>query len=325
MSEASGSERSRDPRERLPGRPLAPSPIMPGVARSLVRVGEIELAVAVTGEGPPVLLLHGYPQTHVMWRHVVDRLAAEHTLVMPDLRGYGQSEKPPGDSRHTTYSKRAMAADALRLMEGLGHERFAVVGHDRGARVAHRLALDAPGVVRSLAVLDIVPTHYLFHHVDRPLADGYFHWFFLTQPELPERLIGADIEGWTRWVLDRWAGDARPIDPAAVDEYVAGMSSPGAVHASCEDYRAAASIDLELDDADVSAGRRVQAPLLALWGDEGRMGQLYDVGRIWTDYADEVSGRAVRGGHFVAEEAPEETSDALLAFLRDPAGWEATL
>lgn len=298
---------------------------MPGMGRAIVRVGSVELAVAITGEGPPVLLLHGYPQTHVMWRFVVDRLRAEYTLVVPDLRGYGESAKPPGDLRHATYSKRTMAADMLRLMAGLGYERFAVIGHDRGARVGHRLALDAPGAVSRLAVLDIAPTHYLFHHVDRELANGYFHWFFLTQPEVPERLIEADVEGWTRWILDRWTSDTRPIDPAAADEYVAGMSSPGAVHASCEDYRAAATIDLDLDEADVGAGRRVRAPLLALWGEDGRMGRMYDIARIWTDYADEVSGRAVGGGHFVAEEAPDETSEALLAFLRDPAAWEASL
>lgn len=325
MSEASGSTGPVDRFARLPHRALAPRPIMSGVDRALVRVGEVQLAVAVAGQGPPVLLLHGYPQTHVMWRHVVARLRHDHTLVVPDLRGYGESAKPPGDPRHVAYSKRSMAADMLRLMQGLGWERFAVVGHDRGARVGHRLALDAAGAVEALGVLDIVPTHYLFNHVERELADGYFHWFFLTQPDLPERLIGADVEGWTRWVLDRWASDKRPLEADAVDEYVVAMSRPGAVHASCEDYRAAATVDLDLDDADIGAGRKVRAPLLALWGEEGRMGRLYDVGAIWTDYADEVSARAVSGGHFVAEEAPDETAEVLAAFLRDPPAWEAAL
>lgn len=291
----------------------------------MVPVGDLELAVAMAGSGPPVLLLHGYPQTHVMWRHVIHRLAPHYTLVAPDLRGYGESSKPAGDPEHTTYSKRAMCGDLLRLMQCLGHDRFDVVGHDRGARVGHRMALDAPGAVRTLAVLDIVPTHFLFHHVDRELAESYFHWFFLTRSELPESLIGQNVDGWTRWILASWASSARPIEEVAVEEYVAAMRRPGAVHASCEDYRAAASVDLVLDEADIAAGRRVGPPLLALWGEDGRMGRMYDIAQIWTEYADDVSARAVPGGHFVAEESPEETSAALLAFLGDPEAWEAQL
>jgi haloacetate dehalogenase len=276
--------------------------------------GEVTLNVAVGGAGPPLLLLHGYPQTHAMWHRVAPALARRHTVVAPDLRGYGDSDRPPGGGDHAGYAKRTMARDAVALMRGLGHERFAVAGHDRGARVAHRMALDHPGAVTRAAVLDIVPTLTLFDRTDQAFATAYWHWFFLIQPDgLPERMIGADPDGYLDEILRRWWRGPTPLAPEAVAEYRRCWRDPAVVHASCEDYRAAASIDLAHDRED--AGRRLACPLLVLWGRAGAMGRMYDVGALWRDRADDVTAVAVPGGHFVAEEAPEETLAALQRFL----------
>jgi haloacetate dehalogenase len=235
-------------------------------------------------------------------------------VVAPDLRGYGASGKPPGSASHIEYAKRTMAADQVAVMGALGFEEFAVVGHDRGGRVGHRMALDHPERVQRLAVLDIVPTHEVFRTTDEMLARVYWHWFFLSQPyDLPERLIGADPEYLLRFALRAWSSDGTVFDEAAVAEYAAAFRDPATVHATCEDYRAAASIDLEHDEADLAC--RVTCPVLVLWGARGFVGRRYDVLECWGRRAQQVSGTAVDSGHFLPEEAPAETLAALEEFL----------
>ncbi|GAA1477359.1 alpha/beta hydrolase [Nocardioides aestuarii] len=263
------------------------------------------------------MLLHGYPQTSFMWRHVVPRLVeAGRSVVLADLRGYGASGPahagPVADP--ATYAKREMASDVAALLDTLGHDTVDLVGHDRGGRVAHRLALDHPERVRSLAVLDIVPTLHMFEHVDRSMAEAYFHWFLLTRPGgLPEALISASPETWLR---SRFTGrDAgTPVPTAAVDVYLDAFLQPGVVDATCADYRAAATVDLDHDRTDREVGRRVTAPVLALWGDAGYVGRNFDVEEVWRRYAGEVTGRGLATDHYLAEEAPTEVVEALLAF-----------
>ena len=279
-----------------------------------VQVGDITVAASVGGSGPPLLLLHGYPQTRACWHRVAPGLARRFTVVAADLRGYGDSSKPPGGGDHAAYSKRTMAADMVAVMRELGHERFGVAGHDRGARVARRMALDHPGAVERAAVLDIVPTLTLFDGTDQAFATAYYHWFFLIQPDgLPEAMIGRDPEWFLRETLRRWSGRARPLDEEAIREYARCFSDPAAIHGSCEDYRAAAGIDLDHDRAD--AGRPMACPLLVLWGAHGAMERLYDVLGSWRDSAGEVSGRALPCGHFLPEECPDETLAELTAFF----------
>ncbi|MFD4505567.1 alpha/beta fold hydrolase [Streptomyces sp. NPDC058457] len=291
-------------------------PLLAGFERRTVRADGVGINVRTAGDGPPVLLLHGYPQTHVIWHHVAPLLAATHTVVLADLRGYGDSDKPPSDARHTPYAKRAMARDQLLVMRDLGFERFAVVGHDRGGRVAHRLALDFPEAVSALAVLDIVPTRHAFRHADADFGKGYYHWFFLAAGNgIPEHLIGQDPEFWIRARMGARHHGGTPFSEEAMREYVRCFSDPAAVHASCEDYRAAASIDLVHDDQDAAAGRRIGAPVLALWGAHSFVGRHYDVLRAWRGYADDVRGQALSCDHYVPEEAPAETAQQLQAFL----------
>lgn len=276
----------------------------------------IPVNVRSAGSGPPVLLLHGYPETMLMWHRVAPVLAERFTVTLADLRGYGDSGNPPGDPAHETYAKRAMAGDMLAVMTELGHDRFAVVGHDRGGRVAHRMALDTPGRITAAAMLDIVPTRHMFGHVDLAMARSYFHWFFLIQGgDLPERLINADPETWVR---SRFAGrhaGGVPFDESALAEYVQRFRDPRTVHATCEDYRAAATVDLRHDDADYASGNRIRTPVLALWGSRSYVGRNFDVARVWRDYADDVVGHVVDADHYLAEEAPERTSTVLLEFL----------
>lgn len=266
------------------------------------------------GKGPPLLLLHGYPQTHVMWHKIAPALAERFTVVACDLRGYGDSSKPPGGDNHEAYSKRAMALDQMEVMAHLGFERFAVVGHDRGGRVAHRMALDHPARVSRFAVLDIVPTRKMYSETNQSFATDYYHWFFLIQPyDFPETLIGANPEVFLRQKMVKF-GSADAFTSEAWAEYVRCFDA-AAIHATCEDYRAAAAIDLEHDEADL--GKKVGCPLLALWGANGAMEKHYDVLAAWRERAQDVRGQALPCAHYLAEEAPQETLKALLEFLTD--------
>lgn len=274
----------------------------------------VVIRAAIAGEGPPLVLLHGHPQTHVTWRKIGGALAEEFTVVAPDLRGYGDSSKPGGGENHVAYSKRAMAADVVSAMRALGHERFRFAGHDRGGRVGHRLALDWPDVVERLAVFDIAPTATMYARTDKEFASRYFWWFFLIQPSpLPERMILSDVEFFLREHVERQNKIAGATGPEAFAEYLRCYRSPEGVHAVCEDYRAAATIDLEHDAAD--ADTRIEAPLLALWGGRGVVGRTYDVLDTWREKARDVSGRALDCGHTLQEELPDETLQELLAFM----------
>ena len=251
-----------------------------------------------------------------MWHRVAPRLAEDFTVVATDLRGYGDSSKPFGDEDHSTYSKRAMAGDQAAVMESLGFDSFAVVGHDRGARVGHRMALDQPDRVTKLAVLDIVPTRHVFRTVGKDLATAYYHWFFNIQPyDLPETLIGADPIYYLRKKLGGWGTSLEAFAPEALAEYERCYDA-ATIHASCEDYRAAASIDLVHDEADREEGRKVECPLLALWGGRGVMERIYDVRAVWREYADDVTGKPLDSGHYLAEERPDETVQELRTFLQ---------
>ncbi|MEJ3747830.1 alpha/beta hydrolase [Actinomycetes bacterium KLBMP 9797] len=292
--------------------------LLAGFAPIEVDVGGIRITGRTAGTGPPVLLLHGYPQTHVMWHQVAPILAERHTVVLTDLRGYGGSAKPVAGADHAEYSKRAMAADQVAVMASLGFDSFAVVGHDRGARVVHRMCLDHPARVGRAAVLDIVPTRHVFATADTALAMAYEHWFFLAQPPgFPERLIGGDPEFYLRAKLAAWSAGGQTFDEAAVDQYVTHFRDPAAIAASCEDYRAAATIDLEHDEAGYTGGDRITCPLLVMWGTAGFVGRHYDVAAVWQAYATDVSTNAITSaGHFLAEEAPAATAAALSQFLR---------
>jgi haloacetate dehalogenase len=269
-------------------------------------------------DAPPLLLVHGFPQTGAMWQRVARTLAPHLRLVLPDLRGYGESDKPEGGADHAGYAKRTMAADLHALMAQLGHARYFVAGHDRGARVAHRLALDQPQAVAKLAVLDIVPTLDMYEQADQAFGRAYYHWFFLIQPAPhPERMIGADPEAYARWKLGGWGSGGRDFyEPAAMAEYLRCYARPETIHATCEDYRAGAGIDLEHDRASRAAGQRIECPLLVLWGQRGVIQALYRPLELWqAQCAQPVQGRALDAGHFLAEEQPEETAAALGAFF----------
>ena len=293
---------------------MSESRFFPGFTARDVESGGVRIHLETGGSGPPLLLLHGHPQTHVTWHKVAPRLAERFTLVMPDLRGYGDSAKPEGGEGHGNYSKRAMAADQVAVMRALGFERFAVVGHDRGGRVAHRMALDHPGAVERIAVFDIAPTATMYARTDKAFATRYFWWFFLIQPApLPERMIGADPEFFLRKHIEGQIKIPGATSEAVFQEYLRCYQNPATRHAICEDYRAAATIDLEHDAAD--AERRIGVPLLALWGGRGTVGQLYDMLETWREKANDVQGRALDCGHAPQEEVPEETVSELLAFL----------
>ncbi len=292
----------------------ADAELFPGFAARRVVTSGAEIACVVGGSGPPLLLLHGYPQTHAMWHRIAAQLAERFTVVASDLRGYGDSSKPEGGPRHENYSKRAMAADQVEVMRALGFVRFRLAGHDRGARVAHRLTLDHPHAVERLAVLDISPTRIMYGRTDKAFATAYYHWFFLIQPfDLPERLIGADPVYYLHKKIGGWSRGMTYFDPRALAEYERCFCNPATIHASCEDYRAAAAIDLEHDAAD--ADSRIECPVLALWGDEGVVNRLFKPLDDWRSVASDVRGRALRSGHFLAEEAPEDTLQELLSFF----------
>jgi len=293
----------------------AAHPLLPGFVAREVETSGARIHLAMAGNGPPLLLLHGHPQTHLTWHKIAGPLvAAGHTVIAPDLRGYGDSAKPPGGEGHVDYSKRAMARDQVEAMRALGFDRFAVIGHDRGGRVAHRMALDHPAAIDRLALFDIAPTATMYARTDKDFATRYFWWFFLIQPfDLPERMIGADPEYFLRKHLDGQSKTPGSVSETLFQEYLRCYRDPATIHAICEDYRAAASIDLEHDAAD--AEQRVTAPLLALWGAKGTVGALYDVLATWAEKAVDVRGRALDCGHSPQEEAPEETLTELLGFL----------
>jgi len=292
------------------------SDLFPDFSTRRVRTSGTEIHCEIGGRGPPLLLLHGYPQTHAMWHRLAPALAQTYTVVCPDLRGYGDSGKPVSDAAHAPYSKRAMALDMVELMRELGMPRFRLAGHDRGGRVAHRLCVDHPESVERVAVLDISPTRLMYGKTDRAFATAYYHWFFLIQPfDLPEKLIGADPLYYLRKKTGGWGSAANIFDARAFAEYERCFARPETIHATCEDYRAAASIDLEHDDADVAAGRQVACPLLVLWGQNGVVHRYFDPVNDWRTVANDVRGRALPSGHYLAEEVPDQTLRELQAFF----------
>jgi len=294
--------------------------LYPGFESRLVETRAGRIFARVGGRGSPVLLLHGYPQTHVMWHRVAPALAGEHTLVVADLPGYGESDAPEAAADHSPYTKRAMAAAMVELMEQLEHRRFAVVGHDRGGRVGYRLALDYPDRATCLAVLDIVPTWEMWHSMDAARAMKVFHWTFLAQPyPLPEMLIGKAPLEYMEWKMLAWNGahTNTVFDPRALEHYRTSFAQPARLHATCEDYRAGQSTDVAIDEADVRAGRRIECPVLALWGARGIPVAGESPLTVWKRWARHVDGWAIDSGHFLAEENPPDTVAALLPFLRD--------
>jgi haloacetate dehalogenase len=289
--------------------------MLAGFQQADIDVGEAVIRTRHGGNGPPVLLLHGIPETHLMWRDIAPRLSQDFTVVATDLRGYGDSSKPPSTPDHSPYSKRAMARDQIEVMRRLGFEQFFLVGHDRGARVAYRLALDHPGRVLKLAVLDIVPTGDALRRVDSSLALAYWIWFLLAQPhDVPERIVGACPRVFLDYMLDHWSGKAVRFSEELRREYLRSFSRPETIHAICEEYRASSTLDRAHDEAD--RGRRfIECPVLALWSREGFLETWADVPATWREWAHDVRGRAVDCGHFLAEEAPEEIASELLAFM----------
>ena len=269
------------------------------------------------GSGPPLLLLHGHPQTHAMWHLVAPAVAKHFTVVMMDLRGYGDSARPGSDAEHTAYSKRAMAQDAVAVMAHYGFERFGVLAHNRGARVAHRLAIDHPDQVERLMLLDIASTLAMYENTSQAFATAYWHWFFLIQPPpLPEALIESDPVRYVRSVMGKRHAGLAAFAPDALAEYERCAQIPGTAHAICEDYRASATIDLAHDRADAVAGRQLQQPLRVLWGEHGAVGQCFDVLALWRQRAVDVTGASLPCGHYIAEEAPALLLSQALDFFK---------
>ena len=294
-----------------------------GFSADEVDVGDTTIFVRSSGSGPPVLLLHGFPETHLMWGGIAPILARRCFVVCADLRGYGRSGCPPSSPDHAPYAKRAMAQDMVRLMARLGFERFSVAGHDRGGRVAYRLALDHGSHVDRLAVLDVVPTHTAWQHADADFALGFWPWSLLAQPEpLPERILTAAADAIVDQALSSWGSPAHVFDPAVRSAYIDTLADPRHAHAICEEYRAAATLDREHDGADLAAGRRIACPLLVLWSVRGPLAHWYQAQGgplgVWRTWADDVQGRAVDAGHFFPEEAPEEIAAALERFFAPP-------
>jgi haloacetate dehalogenase len=279
--------------------------------------GGVRLAAGRAGNGPPLLLLHGHPQTHAMWHLVAPQLARHFSVVWMDLRGYGDSARPADDASHLSYSKREMALDALAVMQHLGFENFQVLAHDRGARVAHRLAADHPAAVERMLLLDIAPTLAMYEHTSLDFAMAYWHWFFLVQPPpLPEALIESDPVRYLRSVMGKRHAGLAAFAPAALAEYERCVSIPGTAQAICGDYRASAGIDLEHDRADIGAGRKLEQPLRLLWGEHGAVGKSFDVLALWRERAGDISGRSLPCGHYIAEEAPALLLDEAMTFFR---------
>ncbi|MBA5778363.1 alpha/beta hydrolase [Stappia sp. F7233] len=292
--------------------------LFPGFRAGLVEGEGAEIFCRIGGSGPPVLLLHGYPQSHAMWHPIAARLAAEFTVVAADLRGYGASSAPRGDDGHVLYSKRAMGADMVRMMERLGFQRFAVVGHDRGGRVAYRMGFDHPDRLTRVAVLDILPTYAYWARMDWRYGMRMYHWMFLAQPKpMPERLIAGDSIAYLEHTLASWtkAKDLSAFDPRALEHYRAFYRQEARIHAVCEDYRAGATVDMAQDTADREAGRKIKVPLLSIYGEAGFGGGERSPAEVWGEWAQEVEAVGVDAGHFLIEEAPQATYAALRPFL----------
>ena len=292
------------------------NPLFPGFKSELIEVNGVKIMTRKGGSGQPLLLLHGHPQTHAIWHRVAQQLAESHTVVMTDLRGYGDSSKPQGSHDHLNYSKRVMALDQIEVMRQFGFAQFDVLAHDRGARVAHRLALDHPKAVKRLVLLDIAPTLAMYEKTSNQFARSYWHWFFLIQPApLPERLIEADPAAYVRDVLGRRSAGLAPFDPRALAEYVRCLELPGTPHGLCEDYRASASIDLVHDQLDIDKKNFLQQALLVLWGEHGVVNQCFEPLKEWSKLAVNVKGHALPCGHYIPEEAPELLLNQVQSFL----------
>jgi haloacetate dehalogenase len=282
------------------------NPLFPNFDSHAIEVNGLKIMARKGGSGRPLLLLHGHPQTHAIWHRVAQQLAKSFTVIMTDLRGYGDSSKPQGLHDHSNYSKRSMALDQIQVMRHFGFSEFDVLAHDRGARVAHRLALDHPKAVKRLVLLDIAPTLAMYEKTSNQFARSYWHWFFLIQPApMPERLIEADPAAYVRDVLGRRSAGLAPFDPRALAEYVRCLQQPGSAHGLCEDYRASATIDLVHDQMDLEEKNFLQQPLLVLWGEQGVVHQCFEPLKEWSKLAVNVQGKALPCGHYIPEEAPE--------------------
>lgn len=290
-----------------------------GFQKQKRQVNGLNISYRIGGTGPALLLLHGHPQTHVIWHKVAERLAAEFTVVAADLRGYGDSGRPVADAEHSNYSKREMALDNVELMKSLGFEQFSVLAHDRGARVAHRLALDHPRAIKQIVLLDIAPTLSMYTQTNEAFARAYWHWFFLIRPApLPEGLIEANPELYLRSVMGSRSAGLQPFTAEAFGEYLRCLQLPGSARGICEDYRASAGIDLEHDRVDINAGNQLTQPLLVLWGAEGTVGRCFDPLTEWRQVATDVRGKALPCGHYIAEQVPELLLEEVLSFFARP-------
>jgi haloacetate dehalogenase len=287
-----------------------------GFTKEEKKVNGVSIAYRLGGKGPGLLLLHGHPQTHVLWHKVAPVLARHFTVVAADMRGYGDSGKPEADEQHVNYSKRVMARDQVELMETLGFNTFCVMAHDRGARVAHRLGVDHADKVERMVFLDIAPTLAMYESTNEAFARAYWHWFFLISPApLPEKLLGDNPETYVRSLMGRRSAGLKPFTPEALGEYIRCLGLPGTARGICEDYRASASIDLEHDREDIAAGRKLVPPLMVLWGAQGVVGKLLDPLEAWRKVALKVQGKALPSGHYIAEETPEILLAETLPFL----------
>lgn len=293
--------------------------LFPGLDSRTINVGEVDIFTRSGGSGPPLLLLHGYPQTHACWHKIAADLAKHFSLVLIDLRGYGQSSAPTGDPDHKMYSKRTMAHDCVAVMSALGHKGFSVLSHDRGARVGYRLALDHADRIENLIMLDIVPTSEAWDAMDYRGAMSKFHWTFLAQPRpLPEQIIEAAADTWHEFLLASWSagGDLSVFDNEALQHYRVSYRQPARIHAMSEDYRAGFTVDNQLDQADLAAGRKISCPTLALWGQRRSLGTVSNTLQVWSKWCDQIDGKPIESGHFLAEENPADTVEEVLRFLQ---------
>ncbi len=288
-----------------------------GFEKRYIKANNVEHYVVTGGEGPPLLCLHGYPQTHMAWHLIAPMLAKNFSLVIPDLRGYGRTKGPVPDDQHNNYSKRTMGNDAVALMHELGHDRFAVAGHDRGGRVAYRLAFDHPNIITHLIAIDVVPTLVLWERMDKNVAMSTFHWPFLAQPSpLPENLIASEPHFWTQTLINRWIGTGNTLDAAALADYKLQFEDRATVVSTCEDYRAGVTRDIEHDEADRDAGRKIGCPTLVIWGEQFLKSRSGDILGVWREWADDVKDLPIDCGHFLIEEKPKICADGMIQFLQ---------